>query len=637
MSGSNKSGKGIKIVIAIIIIVLLLSPMLIIYGVTSTIENFIRGVVGAVVDAATNFIEDIKSLFGVSIIKNGMYIYPLKSEEVANLREQIEAQGIRTNEAGITEVMLRKMILTQAVTSFTKDTLCVAQIDENEILQNTGYTDINEYLQTLTNKNSKDVWPIDDYNYNLYYISDKFFYFKDSDNMMGNGTEQYYLGLIGSIKIKTSEGDTMHYVSKGEFEQAENSFKELDNAKKEDENNQVRKDLLLKYTINDNGEIVVHKIVRNSDNYKYTFKNANSGTDIAEEGEQNSTYEVLTVPLNIEDNIDTSKYTISVEFLIDLLNMSSSPEYVNEFIDYALEESKITIRAYLVEDKEKSYEKNTYKIKDNFIYELYDIVDLADVGSDNMKTYKELIYDRIYEGQYFDYSVINIPGFENIDYDTAALVKLIDLVTDFLGIEREELRQWFAENVYKAPEDEEEYDEATKRRKIKEYVNSIDIVGVVSEKTKDNFADYILGADIVSVNKISSYLLAAYESDGFSLGEALVEEIKVYEKAETSWEFHISSMSTWYGKITYDDPTESKKYFIGDSDVTAEEYANFNQNSLTEYTDIPGEETKTNIYIYSGRAEEVGITSANPNVILVDNADIYDEILNEDIRRRRRN
>ena len=353
MSDSNKSGKGGTIAIAIVLIIILLSsPIIIFTGILTTTINFLAGIFGTVIDEVLDWWDSFKSFFGFSIIKNGMYIYPLKRDSVTQLKQQLEAQSIRTDEAGFTELMLRKMILAQAVTSFTKDTLCVAEVESSEILQGTGYSDLNEYLETLEEKASKDVWPIDDPNYSLYYVTDKFFYFKDEDNMIGQGADKYYLGLIGSINIKTSEGSDLEYVSQQQFNKAQQDFEALD----DDVDNTVRKDLLNKYTIDSNGDMVVHKIVKNTNMYKYTFTNNNSGTIFEKPEEANFTnqYNVLTVPLDIQGSVDTSKYTISIELLINLLDISSSPEFVDKFIDYALEESEVTITAYLVEDEETS-------------------------------------------------------------------------------------------------------------------------------------------------------------------------------------------------------------------------------------------------------------------------------------------
>ena len=73
-----------------------------------------------------------------------------------------------------------------------------------------------------------------------------------------------------------------------------------------------------KYTIDSNGDIIVHKIVKNTNRYGYIFNNNATQTKIEESGDSNSTYEVLTVPLDIQGRVDISKYTISMELLINL-------------------------------------------------------------------------------------------------------------------------------------------------------------------------------------------------------------------------------------------------------------------------------------------------------------------------------
>ena len=224
--GNGSNGSIIGVIIGIIVafvVIICLAIISFFYGTIQIVQQFIGTMTGIVAEVGEHALDWIKHIFGVSRIVDGMYIYPLEKDSITQLKQQFDAQGIDTEKTGMTDIMLRKMILTQAVTSFTKDTLCVAEVSEDEILQNTGYTNINEYFKSLDKKSSSDVWPIK-CNYNLYYITDSFFYFKDTDDIIQQ-ENKYYLGLIGTINLESSDGTELEYVSQEEFNLAEESTK----------------------------------------------------------------------------------------------------------------------------------------------------------------------------------------------------------------------------------------------------------------------------------------------------------------------------------------------------------------------------------------------------------------------------
>lgn len=85
--------------------------------------------------------------FGISTIKEGLYINTITQERIHELRDQLEEQ-VGNDAIGTTDVLLGKMLLTQAVTTLSENTLCVAEIDEKDL---DGFNRSNW-------KMSSDVW-----------------------------------------------------------------------------------------------------------------------------------------------------------------------------------------------------------------------------------------------------------------------------------------------------------------------------------------------------------------------------------------------------------------------------------------------------------------------------------------------
>lgn len=635
----NFSGSKILAIILIVLIVMGLLFFAVIDGMVETIKNFFKGLVTNVIEEAEVLWDKIKGLLGISVVKNGMYIYPIDKGAVSALKQELEAKSISTDNSGITEVMLRKILLTQAVTSSTQDTLCIAEIDEQEILKGTEYEgkSLKEYFNSLPNKKSKDEWPIKDYDYDLYYITDYFFYFQDKDNMLGKGNDKYYLGIEGTININASDGSTLKYVSEGQFKEIKSNYEN----KKSDQN---RYDLLHHYTIGSDGQMKIYKIIENTNTYSYIFTNTGSGEKIEklDVKDGNSTYNIVEVPLDIQSNVNTEQYAVTIELLINFLNISASPEYLDEFIDYAIENTKFTITGYQLNNEEISYEKETANIQDDFIFELYDMVEAGiDHNYDNMKTYKSLIHDRMYNGSPFATSVVELSDFENIDYyEVPKAAEVIEKVeVHYIGNEKQI-------NMSIDPDGTQGLFNLDFKGYVKHYGGSTEeeVRKFLKEQysyTKDNgvneeelniLVKYICtGEDPRSkVNPIKKYLKTAYDpGTGFSLGDITVEKISTNKRFETTWTFCVSSISTWFGNITYGEPSSTKNYSIDVTDCNEAEYNSFDSSKLTEYEDIEGTEN-TKIIINNQRANEAGIV-AGGNTVIVNNDDIFAETLSEDV------
>lgn len=396
---------------------------------------------------------------------------------------------------------------------------------------------------------------------------------------------------MGLVKIESESGDELHYVGTEQFNKLKEDYE------KNTSKDQVRKDLLHHYTFNSNGEMQIYKLIDNINTYEYIFKRDNNCIMTKQKEDKNSTRTVDVITADIQNTVDYSLYNISIELLTDFLNLTGSPEYVDEFIDYAIENTKVTITAYPVETEEKSYDINTYNIEDNFIYEIYDMADVAntDIRKDNMIIYKPLIYDRIYNGNKFEGSIVNLNGFEDIDYGTDSMVNIIATVDKYIGIiinkvswgeftpdlredRKEDLKEEFKlEDDFTKEDLAEKLNDAIKGTGAKKWVvdklNQI-LDGKIDDYIED-YATYICEGEeaLKSASPIKEYLKCAYDpGNGFNLGVVEAQEAIINTKKETSWQFYATNINTWYGNIQYNDITRTREYTVDEKDSTEDEY-----------------------------------------------------------------
>lgn len=599
-------------------------------GIVELIKEFFRNLAEKVLEALENLWDKIKQFFGYTTVKNGMIITAIEKSNVESLREQIEGTGVDTEQAGITEILLRKMLLAQAVTSSTQDTLCVAEIEQADILKGTGYSNLQSYLDTLDEENSKDVWPIEDYDYDLYYLSEQFFYFKDEDDMMGKGEDKYFIGVMGSIIMKRENGGNFVYVSEEEFETARQEY--IDEVISLDE-------LLKYYTVDASGQMQVYSIVSNTLQVDYEFE---VGKDLMVDecyiDNNNSSSSIIRVPVNIETNVDSSTYVLSIELLMHMLDISASPEYLDYFIDYALEQTKITVRGYKIENEDVTYDRIMYNIPDGFIFELYDTVNGGDVGSDNMIAYKDIIFKRKYGEEEFDCSVVDLPDFvedldkfEDIDFgedETDRFLKFLNEVLEDAGedtITKEEFREDALNNEVFTIEEYVEfclilYAEAFGDEYGYEY----------DENSIADISNYIRTGVEPTVEPLHTYLLSAYDpGSGYSLGTVEVVEATMTTKKDISLVFTMENISTWYGDIKFNKPKKTTEYYTDSVECEKDEYIDFSYGDLVYYNPKEDEEKKK-IYIYNDRANEASIVTDGDEVIRTYTADIFDNVLVRD-------
>ena len=568
-----------KIVIVIGIILFLgLAFFSVIDGIVSITDGFLAEIKGTVT-------ELVNGIFKPDVVA-GMDTYVISDTQVNNLKEKLEGVGIDTEVCGLTEIRLRKIVLAYGVSTSFDYTLCSAPVTEEQIVANINekeygkdFTQIDDFTSYCDSngktKESKTVWPIDNPNYKLYYDSDKFFYFKDTSDILGSGAEQWYLGAMGATSISAEDGSEMTYVDATVFQDLLDDYNTFVSANSDDPEkilkSDERKNLLSVFTSgSEKGSIKVYKIESYVRQYNYQFKNKNI-TDInLSDVDETTDFHAYPQEESIEDKVDMSNYAISIELMIDLLNMSGSGEFLENFIDYALEKTDASVKVYTTTTKNYSYSKKEYNIDEDFILEMYDINDVGiadwaiEWGDDNFKAYKSIIYNRQF---------------------TRPFTRVNELFKDTVG------------NTV-----------------------TIDYSGQVDEY-----------GNTYSVPELNKILKTAYEPGNIDLGTISVSESITEITESNGWEFAPSQINTWYGTIGFSEPTIDDNYIIPtiSGEGTETEYNDYDYTDLTDYTTSTGTRVKR-AYISDELNIQSPISRADVENEIVDSSDIYNNVLSMD-------
>ena len=445
-SGTGKKIMGITAVLLIPILILVLlttSIFIVFHGVVTTITNEIS-------ESKTG--EKFKSWISSAKTVKGFNVQIVYKDKLETLRETIESEGgLNTQISGLTEVRLRKIVLANLITTSFSDTLCAAEVTEKEILEAVNERekqygrkfDSVEDFQDFCANNAKarlSTWsgslsdPI--VNYMCYYETDVFFYFKDTNEQFGD-KDKWYIGAMGATTITTEKGAELEqYNSLGDFEGLLASYnEEVKNLLYKDgkrRNNVKIKDVLelssfkdMKkafYNVTGENKIKVYKFKMDLKQYDYLFENENIDNIEMVGLDQKNVYSPTDITaieeeIDLKEKIDMSQYAIPIELMIDMLNITGSGDFVEEFIDYAVENTSAKVMAYATTTETYTYDKTTYNINDDFIFEMYDMRDLGSLSLDqySFKAYKDIIFNRKYNGNSID-RVTSIPNFESIDY-----------------------------------------------------------------------------------------------------------------------------------------------------------------------------------------------------------------------------
>lgn len=581
-----KSEKGdalIKTMLIPLLIVVLTATSF--YAILNGVIEIIKSVVGKLVDDIEGATSGGIQWLGLAKVSTGLPTFVIYEQQVENLKNRLEAQSIDTEKCGITQVRLRKILLAYAVSSSLSDTVCAAQITEEEMIKNykekekideKTEVEINEVLNKYGSIDSPSKWTVSTPYYTLYYVDDTsqhtFFYFKDSSKKFGDNSEQWYIGAMGATTITTADDQTLKYVTNEDFGKIKENFEGVGLGDKL--NSAAYKQMQECYTKTGVDTIKMYTLDITQKEYYFSFENKNIENNKLEKPEQtdgeefkydvdaDSVYNVETQEMNLSDSVDLSQYSIPIELMIDFLNMTGSGEFLETFIDFALNEINTQISAYSLNAESVAYNVRKYNIDSNFVIEMYNMVnEVFGDDAESFKAYYDIIYNRKYN---------------NLDLPENKVTKI---------------------NNYKD-------------------------IG----KTYRTDGTFIASA-------LETYLKTAYDPEtGFSLGGINVTEVESTRSEKNDWRLMVTTIETWYGKSTYTIPDAKEIYTIPNKatgDVTEEEYNNYNHTKITEsdFNDVEGQEREIR-YLYKGLLNQIASGTIDTSKCnLQESDDIYDNAM----------
>lgn len=612
MADNKSSGKdlvkGVVVVIALVVIIAC-SFFSIINGIVEIFKQKAQEAMGAIGDATNKGLQWL----GMAKVSNGLPTFIVNKDQVEALKTSLESQAIDTDVSGMTEIRLSKMLLAYAVSSSFSDTVCAVEITEEDIINNfkeknkeykndTTVT-INTVLAKYENVQSPIKWNTSSINYTLYNTDDTskiFFYFKDKDKVFGDNEEAWFLGAMGATTISTAEGTNLNYVTNIGFEQIKTNF---DAVKLGDKlNSEAYKQMLSSYTYKetDPNTIKMYTVDVQQKEYYFCFENNLSGK--IEEPEQqganfeydvdaDSIYNIEIQEINLTESIDLSKYSIPIELMMDLLNITGSGEFLETFIDYALSQISVSVTAYSLSTESKQYDQKKYNVDSNFVIELYDLDDFNGIESvaDGYKfgntVYSDILMTNVVRsGAYGD----NFLAYYDIIYN----------------------RKYNGTSI---PNNR---------------VTSIENYKDIRYKDEENYNYENPNKDECKADSLEKYLKTAYEPVE-SLGEINVTEVICKTSSQNKWQLMVSSINTWYGDFSYILSEPEVLYTTPDKldTATQEDYENYNHTNMKEFEDETGEEKEIR-YIWEDISNQVNDSYIQKNLANVqDGDDIYDNAM----------
>lgn len=635
---SGMKGFVCKAILVPIIIVVLIAGMFfaIIEGTIKILENVVK----SVKETITQTTDSALAWLGVSTIKNSLPTMVIRKSSIENLKGQLNDQKISTKVNGMTDVILRKMLLTHAATTALSDTACMAEISPEAIIEefkkkNPTYKDqqltISDVNNLCNTKNSNEVWKEMQNNpgYTLYYFpdSDNFFYFQDSNIEFSNIEDPsktpdpniWFLGIMGSTTIVTETGAELGYKKEEDFKILKDQWdmtrngkkldsKDLNYMEKSDDYQTTYDALRNSYTKDSSSvnKIKVYDVKVDETAYYYSFKNKNLDETIEIpqresknlKGEErytfnkDSIYSATVKTIDLNNEIDLSKNSVPIELMMNFLDLTGSDEFLETFIDYAIEQSQASVTAYSLTDEEVTYDKETYDIKNDFTVEIYD---MFDVGTASVKVpTAESIVQVITTGAVDN--LINILWGKGID-----LVKEAQRISNELNAGD---HTSLALDIDVGNDNFLAYYDIIYNRKYDEKPLPENRVTSIPDYDKIDYG----GSDTTYyVKKLESYLKSAYDpTDGFDLGNISVTEVKRKSIQTTTWGLSLTSVDTWYKKVNYEKPTRKTVYQIGDNGISESktEYENYDESKMTNY-DSKAEETIERKCVYTKLKKQI--------------------------------
>lgn len=528
--------------------------------------------------------------------------------------------------------------------------------------------------------------------------SNVFFYFYDANGYLASGEAKWYLGGMGKTKINvaldgTSPAGAMQYYEQAKFEKIKENYEQLGNlfkqatskygnnvqfrftkksfgdainsaldeietglsSKMQNEINElqntfigsvtvenwedVEREVLKAYTWEDEANSIIKVYTIKTTEPTVRFKMSNGEETIKETGDVcfGTKYEIVEKTIDLKENTDMSQYSIPMELLVNFLNLTGSGDFVDRFIDYALNSIEGSVTVYNTVTESKSYVKNEFNINSDFVLEMYDFMDygVGDVGFDiaevdNVDNVDELSDDSLI-------FVENTLGLfeegsteEGITWEAIKSLgsAAIELVKDSIGtlvvqVKEGALKGDNFKAYYKKTFNREGLDEKSVVSIPNFESDDDNVYSMDGQPREDNHSlKYV-------TEPLKQYLKLAFDpSSTSSYNIKVIEGLEVVER-ESNKTVMQTEIKTWYQDIVYDEPTIKNVYTVGGNELTEEEYEDFGLDDVNDSAENIEDKTEREIFIWDNLVGQVGedkLTKYEFNQ--KNNSDIFDDFIN---------
>ncbi len=352
----KKRKKLIAKAISPIITIILIAACLI--AIIQGILDVIVGVVEKIMDFVTNPTAVTEKIYKWTsnsasyIFNTGNYQGPnpsgftiiLDEDTVKSIKEEITSQSIGCEEAGLTDVVIKKMILVNYMTSTTVDTEIGLPMSEDEM---------------------KEVMEKDKPNKiaNGYYSKGIFMYWQGDGKGHGE-SGKWYVSVQGIILFIDEEGTKINPYDNSPWanDSSNSDFKEIAKAYEKDYEDgkdntaaAVRETMENAYTVKTIGQIQMNKVRTSNIETVYSYNNE----EVIKETKERQ-YKVEEETIDYSQYI--SQYVMPMDFLVSLLEITGSNNFV-EAVSNLVGNERIEI--VISADKVLTQDQDTTTYKDN--------------------------------------------------------------------------------------------------------------------------------------------------------------------------------------------------------------------------------------------------------------------------------
>lgn len=334
----NDKGNVPAIIIAIILIIILIGGCFLVI-----VQEGILSVVSDVVNDIMDFINNPQSAIAeiwrgasnsVSFMFNfGSYTPPestgfiimLEDNQIETIKQRIEDGAIETQRAGLTDVMLKKMILVNYMTTSTIDTEIGLPLDESQLQEIVEELDKKGITFSPVIVRNGQVVSGSQTQYN-----DGVFSYWTGDGEERGEYGKWYISVHGIVKLEDENGQRIYpYNNTGspsDFDKIAIDCRQAYEQNRIAYANSIKNAMQWAYTINNLGSVQMNKVSTSKETKKYLF-----------EGQEISSNEYVT---NVRTESETleysqyiSQYAMTMDFLVSLLEITGSDDFVEAVCD----------------------------------------------------------------------------------------------------------------------------------------------------------------------------------------------------------------------------------------------------------------------------------------------------------------